>query len=49
MKTLQQPRLKVAPFFVEIKAGLDNIDNSTLACILREGGIPRYLGSWVSS
>ena len=35
--------------FLDIKAGFDNVDNSTLARILREGGIPRYLVSWVLS
>ena len=49
VKTLQRPRLKVSSLFLDIKAGFDNIDNSTLARILREGGIPRYLLSWVSS
>jgi len=49
VKTLQRPRLKVSSLFLDIKAGFDNVDNSTLARILREGGIPRYLVSWVSS
>ena len=48
VKTLQRPRLKVSSLFLDIKAGFDNVDNSTLARILREGGIPRYLVSWVS-
>jgi len=43
VKTLQRPRLKVSSLFVDIKAGFDNVDNSILARILREGGIPRYL------
>ena len=49
VKTLQRPRLKVWSLFLDIKAGSDNVDNSTLARILREGGISRYLVSWVSS
>jgi len=49
VKTLQRPRLKVSSLFLDIKAGFDKVDNSTLALILREGGIPRYLVSWVSS
>jgi len=49
VKTLQRPRLKVSSLFLDIKAGFDNVDNSTLARILREGGISRYLISWVSS
>jgi len=49
VKTLQRPRLKVLSFFLDIKAGFDNIDNSNLTRILSEGRIPRYLVSWVSS
>jgi len=49
VKTLQRPRLKVSSLFLDIKAGFDNVDNSTLARIVREGGISRYLVSWVSS
>jgi len=49
VKTLQRPRLKVSSLFLDIKAAFDNVDNSTLARILREGGIPRYLVFWVSS
>jgi len=49
VKTLQRPRCKVSSLFLDIKAGFDNVDNSTLARILREGGIPRYRVSWVSS
>jgi len=48
-RTLQRPRLKVSSLFLDIKAGFDNVDNNTLAPILREGGIPPYLVSWVSS
>jgi len=47
--TLQRPRLNVSCLFLDIKAGFDNVDNNTLARILREGGIPPYLVSWVSS
>jgi len=49
VRTLQRPRLKVVSLFLDIKAGFDNVDNKTLARILREGGIPPYLVSWVSS
>jgi len=45
VRTLQRPRLKVSSLFLDIKAGFYNVDNSTLARILREGGIPRYLVS----
>jgi len=49
VKTLERARLKVSSMFLDIKAGFDNVDNNTLARILREGGIPPYLLSWVSS
>ena len=49
VKTLQRPRLKVSSLFLDIKAGCDNVHNKTLARILREGGIPHYLVSWVAS
>jgi len=49
VKTLQSPSLKVSSLFLDIKAGFDNVDNNTLARILRERGIPPYLVSWVSS
>jgi len=49
VKTLQRPHLKVSSLFLDLKAGFDNIDHNTLARILREGGIPPYLVSWVSS
>ena len=42
------PPQGLAPVF-GIKAGFDNVDNATFARILREGGIPQYLVSWVSS
>jgi len=49
VKTLQRPRLKVSSLFLDIKAGFDNVDNSLLARILKEGAVPPYLVSWVSS
>ena len=48
VKTLERPRLKVSSLFLDIKAGFDNVDNPTLACILREGGIPHFRVSWVT-
>ena len=45
VKTLQRPRLKVSSLFLDIKAGFNNVDNSILVPILREGGIPRYVVS----
>jgi len=47
IKALQSPRLKVSSLSLDIQAGFDNVDNTTLARILREGGIPPYLVSWV--
>ena len=49
VRTLQRPSLKVSSLFLDIKVGFDNIDNNTLTRILRQGGIPPYLVSWVSS
>jgi len=49
VKTLQRPHLKVSSLFLDIKAGFDNVDNSILFRILREGGIAPYVVSWVSS
>jgi len=48
VKTLKRPRLKVFSPLLDRKAGFDNVDNNTLAHILREGGIPPYLvpGVW---
>jgi len=48
VKSLQRARLKVSSLFLDIKAGFHNVDNKTLSQILREGGIPPYLVSWVS-
>ena len=49
VKALQRPRLKVFSLLLDIQAGFDNVDKPTLARILREGGIPHYLVSWVAS
>jgi len=49
VRTLQRPCLKVASLFLDFKAGFDEVDNETLARILREHRIPPYLVSWVSS
>jgi len=49
VKILQGPPLKVSSLFLDIKTGFDNVDNNTLARILREGGIPPYLVSGVLS
>ena len=49
VRTVQRPRLKVLSQFLDINTVFDNVENSTLARILREGGIPPYLVSQVSS
>ena len=49
MKTLQRTSVKVCSLFLHIKAGFDKVDKSILARIPREGRIPRYQVSWVSS
>ena len=49
VKPLQSSRLIVSSPFLDLKAGFANVDNNTLARILREGGIYFYLVSWVSS
>jgi len=49
VKTLQRPHLKVSSLFLDLKAGFDNFANSILTHILREGGIPLYLVSGVTS
>jgi len=49
MKTLERRRLKVSSLFLDMKAGFDNVDNPMLAGVLREGGIPPNLVSWVAS
>jgi len=46
---MERQRLKVSSLFLDLKAGFDNINNLTLARILRNGGIPDYLVSWVTS
>jgi len=40
VKTLQRPRLKVSSLFLDIKAGFDNVDNSTLAAFYGRAGFP---------
>jgi len=48
VRTLPRPGHLVSSLFLNTKAGFDKVDKSTLAHILREGGIPPYLVSWVS-
>jgi len=49
VKTLQRPRLEVSTLFLHIKAGLDNVNASTLRARLLASHIPSYMVDWVSS
>ena len=48
-RTLQRPRLKVSTLFLDIKAGFDNVDASTLRAKLLASQVPSYMVDWVSS
>jgi len=49
VKTLLRPRLKVSTLFLDIKAGVDKVNASTLRARLLASHIPSYLVDWVSS
>ena len=49
IKTLQRPRLEVSTLFLDIKAGLDNVNASTLRARLLASCVPSYMVDWVSS
>jgi len=49
VKTLQRPRLKVSTLFLDIEAGFDNVNASTLKARLLASHIPSYMVDWVSS
>ena len=49
IKTLQRPRLEVSTLFLDIKAGFDNVNASTLRASLLAAHIPSYMVKWVSS
>jgi len=49
VRTLQRPRLRVATLFLDIKAGCDNINASTLSAPLLAKNTPSYIVDWVSS
>jgi len=49
VKTLQRPRLKVSTLFLDIKAGFDNVNASTLRARLLASQVPSYMVDWVSS
>jgi len=49
IKTLQRPRLEVSTLFLDIKAGFDNGNASTLKAKLLASYIPSHMVDWVSS
>jgi len=49
VKTLHRPRLEVSTLFLDIKAGFDNVNASTLRARLLASRIPSYMVDWVSS
>jgi len=49
IKTLQRPRLEVSTLFLDIKAGFDNVNASTLRARLLAAQVPSYMVDWVSS
>ena len=48
VRTLQRPRLKVSTLFLDIKAGFDNVNASTLRARLLASHITPYMVDWVS-
>jgi len=49
VNTLQRPRLEVSTMFLDLKAGLDNVNASTMRARLLVSGVPSYMVDWVSS
>ena len=49
VRTLQRPRPKVSTLFLDIKAGFDNVNASTLRAKLLASHVPAYMVDWVSS
>jgi len=49
VKTLQRPRLEVSTLFLDIKAGFDNVNASTLRARMLASHVPSYMVDWVSS
>jgi len=48
VRTLQRPRLKVSTLFLDIKAGFDNVNASTLRARPLSSHVPSYMVDWVS-
>jgi len=49
IRTLHRPRLKVSTLFLDIKAGFDNVNATTLRARLLASHVPSYMVDWVSS
>jgi len=49
IRTLQRPRLEVSTLCLDVKAGFDNVNASTLRARLLASRVPSYLVDWVSS
>jgi len=49
VRTLQRPRLKLSTLFLDVKAGFDNVNASTLRARLLASHVPSYMVDWVSS
>jgi len=49
VRTLQMAQSKVSPLFLDIKAGFDNVNPSTLCGMLQTKGVNPYLVSWTRS
>jgi len=48
-RALKGPTLKVSNLFLDLKAGFDNVNASTLGVSLLPSGIPYYMVDWVLS
>ena len=49
VKTLQRLRVEVSTLFLDIKAGFDDVNASTLRARLLASHVPSYMVDWVSS
>jgi len=49
VRTLQRPRLRVSTLFLDINAGFDNVNASTLRASFMTRHTPSYMVNWVSS
>ena len=49
VRTLQRPRLNVSTLFLDIQAGFNNVNASTLRAKLLASHLPSYMVDWVTS